>query len=99
MDNNLLMLISGALLSLGFAYIPKAREWFDKLIPQYKALTMLVLMLVGAVGVFLASCYTPWQAVTCDEAGFWGLVELFVYGIIANQAAYQIGVRPVKHNS
>jgi len=46
--------------------------------------------------VFLAGCYSPWQFATCDEAGMWGLVELLITALVANQATYQIAVRPGK---
>ncbi len=96
MEANLLVGIAGILLSLGFGYIPGLSDWYNALDGVRKAQVMAALLLVSAVGVFLAGCYSPWQAVTCDEAGFWGLVELLVTALITNQATYQIAVRPSK---
>lgn len=96
MTDNLLVGIAGILLSLGFGYIPGLSDWYAALDGVRKAQVMAALLLVAAVGVFLAGCYSPWQAVTCNEAGMWGLVELLITALVANQATYQIGVRPGK---
>lgn len=94
MDDNLLVLVSGVLLSLAFGYVPGLRDWYGALDSVRKAQIMALLLLVAAVGVFVAGCYSPWQAVTCDETGFWALVELFVLALIANQATFLIAVSP-----
>lgn len=96
MEANLLVGIAGVLLSLGFGYIPNLKEWYEAKDGVRKAQIMGFLLLASAVGVFLAGCYSPWQAVTCDEAGFWGLVELFVNAVIANQATFLIAIEPKK---
>lgn len=31
----------GIVISLGFSYVPKLKDWFDKLSPDYKRLVML----------------------------------------------------------
>ena len=95
MDGNLLMMAAGVVLSLAFGYVPGLREWYEAKDGVRKAQVMAALLLAAAVGVFLAACYTPWQRVTCDEAGFWQLVELFVVAIMANQATYALAVRPM----
>lgn len=94
MEANLLVGIAGILLSLGFGYVPGLSDWYNALDGVRKAQVMAALLLASAVGVFLAGCYSPWQSVTCDEAGFWGLIELLVTALVANQAAFQIAVRP-----
>ena len=96
MEANLLVGIAGILLSLGFGYVPGLSDWYNALDGVRKAQVMALLLLVAAVGVFLAGCYSPWQAVTCDEEGFWGLVELLVLALVANQATFQIAVRPAQ---
>jgi cyanate permease len=49
----------------------------------------------AAAVLYGAACYTPWQVgVTCDEAGFWQLAQLFIAALVANQATYLIGVKP-----
>lgn len=94
MENNLLVMIAGVVLSLAFGYVPGLSDWYAALDGVRKAQVMAALLLAAAVGVFLAGCYSPWQAVTCDEAGMWGLVELLITALVANQATYQIAVRP-----
>jgi hypothetical protein len=94
MENNLLVMIAGVVLSLAFGYVPGLREWYAALDGVRKAQVMAGVLLVAAGGVFAAACYSPWQFATCDETGFWQLVELFIAALIANQATYQIAVRP-----
>lgn len=96
MTDNLLVGIAGILLSLLFGYVPGLSDWYNALDSVRKAQIMAALLLAAAVGVFLAGCYSPWQSVTCDEAGLWGLVELLVTALVANQATFQIAVRPGK---
>jgi hypothetical protein len=94
MEGNLLVSIAGVLLSLGFGYIPGLKEKFGALDGTRKALVMAGLLLAAAVGVFALSCWGPFDWATCDEAGAWTLVELFVAALVANQATYQIAVKP-----
>ena len=94
MENNLLVSLAGVLLSLAFGYVPGLKDKFNGLDSVRKAQVMAALLLVAVVGVFVAGCYTPWKAVSCDEAGFWELVELFIAALIANQATFLLAVRP-----
>lgn len=96
MEDNLLVGIAGVLLSLGFAYIPGLKDKYGELDGVRKAQIMFALLVVAAVGVFLAACYSPWKAVECNEAGAWGLVELLVWAVIANQGTFMIAVEPFK---
>ena len=96
MENNLLATLAGVLLSLAFGYIPGLREWYGGLESVRKAQVMAAALLLAGVGVYLASCYTPFAGVTCDEAGFWELVELLIAALIANQATFLIAVEPGK---
>ena len=96
MQDNLLVSIAGILLSLAFGYIPGLRNWYDRQTGPAKAGVMLLLTALSALGVYLAACYTPWQAVACSEEGVWQIVELFITAVVVNQAAYLTAVRPVK---
>jgi len=93
-EANLLAGIAGVLLSLGFGYVPGLSDWYGAQDGVRKAQIMGVLLVVSAVGVFVAGCYSPWKIATCDVAGFWGLVELLIAALIANQATFLIAVRP-----
>lgn len=96
-ESNGVMMLAGALLALLFGYAPGLRDWYEALEPTRKALVMAGLLLLAALLLYGAACYTPWQVgVTCDEAGFWRLVELFLAALVANQATYLIGVKPTR---
>ena len=95
MTDNIVGSLAGALLALLFGYAPGLRAWYEALEPTRKALVMLLLLLAAAVLLYLAGCYTPWPVgVTCDEAGFWLLAQLFISAVVANQATYLVAVRP-----
>ena len=96
MTDNVIASLAGALLALLFGYAPGVRPWYEALEPTRKALVMLVLLAVAAGVLYGAACYTPLGAagITCDEAGLWTVVRLFLAALVANQATYQIGVKP-----
>jgi hypothetical protein len=88
--------LAGVVLALLFGYAPGLRGWFEALEPTRKALAMLALLAVAAGVLYGAACWTPFDAagVTCDEPGVWLVVRLFLAAMVANQATYQIGVKP-----
>ena len=96
MTDNVIASLAGALLALLFGYAPGVRQWYEALEPTRKALVMLLLLAVAAGVLYGAACYTPLGAagITCDEAGLWTVVRLFLAALVANQATYQIGVKP-----
>lgn len=95
-ESNVVVLLAGAVLALGFGYIPGLRPWFEALDGVRKAQVMALLLLIASAGSFVASCYTPWVVVECTEAGFWQLAELFIMAVIANQATYTLAVKPTR---
>ena len=97
MTDNIVASLAGGLLALLFGYAPGLRSWYEALEPTRKALVMGLLLLLAAVLLYLAGCYTPWPVgVTCDQAGFWLLAQLFINALVANQATYFIAVRPTR---
>jgi hypothetical protein len=96
MTDNIIASLAGALLALLFGYAPGLRPWYEALEPTRKALVMLLLLAVAAGVLYGAACYTPLGAgdITCDEAGLWTVVRLFLAAMVANQATYMIGVKP-----
>ena len=95
--DNIVGSLAGALLALLFGYAPGLRTWYEAQEPTRKALVMLLLLLLAAGLLYLAGCYTPWPVgVTCDEAGFWTLAQLFISALVANLATYFLGVRPTR---
>ena len=95
MTDNIIASLAGALLALLFGYAPGVRQWYEALEPTRKALVMAGALLVAALLLYGAACYTPWDVgVTCDQTGFWTLAQLFISALVANQATYLIGVKP-----
>lgn len=80
--------LTGIVLQLLFEYLPGVSDWFGGLTAVTKRLTMAGLMAVTAVGVYFASCYTMWAAVSCDNAGIMSLISAFVAALVANQGAH-----------
>ena len=96
-ESNIIVMLAGVILSLLFGYAPGLRPWYEALEATRKALVMAGLLLVAVVVIYLASCYTPYATgITCDEAGVWLLVRLFMDALIANQATYLMAVRPTR---
>jgi hypothetical protein len=90
MTPELLVSIAGIILSLAFSYIPGLDVKFAALEGVYKRLVMLGLMVLTAAGAYGLSCAGLIDASTCDQAGAWGLVQLFIFAAIANQSAYML---------
>jgi len=89
-----LALISGAVLSLLFSYIPGLNVKFAELGSEVKRLIMAGLLLAVAASVYGLSC-AGWGAslgivVPCDQEGLLSLIQVFVLALIANQSAYAI---------
>ena len=96
-ESNIIVMLAGVILSLLFGYAPGLRPWYEALEATRKALVMAGLLLLAVVVIYLASCYTPYATgITCDEAGVWQLVRLFMDALIANQATYLMAVRPTR---
>lgn len=91
-------LVAGAavLLAVLFEYVPGLRQWYDDLGEDesngtYKRLVMLACLVAITGGAYVLSCVLMVeQFVTCDAAGVWGLVRLFVSAIVVNQSTYLI---------
>ena len=94
MEGNLLMSVAGVLMSLTFAYVPGLHEWYAELSGVRKGQVMLLALLAAAVVILVASCWLKYAWVTCNEAGWKQLAEMFLYGLMANQAAYLVAVKP-----
>lgn len=82
--------VAGILLSLGFSYIPKLRQWHDRQTPEIKRLIMACLLLIVSVAIFALSCNGIVGGVTCDKAGAVSLVSIFIAALIANQGMFLI---------
>lgn len=87
--------VAGIALSLLMGYIPPFEPWYNSLEKKSKAGVMALLLLVVAVGVFALSCGAIVSVgITCDQQGAVELVKVFIAALVANQAGFEIGVRP-----
>ena len=84
--------IVGVLLSLVFTFIPGLKTWYASLDATKKPVVMVVALFLTTAVIFGLACLpsSPYQYFTCDIAGFWQAVALFVSALIANQATYLI---------
>ena len=85
MTDNVIASLAGALLALLFGYAPGVRQWYEALEPTRKALVMLLLLAVAAAVLYGAACYTPLGPASS---------QVIPAALVANQATYQIGVKP-----
>jgi hypothetical protein len=100
MDAQTLALFAGAVLSLLFSYVPGLNTWFAALDGSLKRLLMLGLLLLTALAVVGIACAgfgaDLGLVVTCDKAGFLGVLKAFVAAMIANQTAYELTPQTAK---
>lgn len=95
MNSDTLASLGAIVLSLGFAYVPKLKDWYSALESTQKAGLMAVLLIVLSIAIFAASCGQVIQVgITCDKQGAVGLVQILVSALIANQGAFLLLVRP-----
>jgi hypothetical protein len=81
---------AGILLSILASYLPGFSAWFDALLPTYKRLLMLGLLLAASLAAFGVSCSGLENTITCTGVGAWELFKIFVMALISNQAAFLI---------
>ena len=106
MDGTTLSTVASAVLSIGFSYVPRMRDWYEKLGVNTdgsddggttKRLVMLVLLAMVVLVVFGLSCAGLGAgfelSVTCDQPGATGLVKALVFAIAANQGTYMLTKR------
>jgi hypothetical protein len=105
-DGTTLSTVASAVLSLGFSYVPKLKDWYEKLGVNAdgsddggtkKRLVMLVFLVLVVLVVFGLSCAGLGAgfelSVTCDQPGAIGLVKALVFAIAANQGTYMLTKR------
>lgn len=94
MSSEVLVSVTGVVLSLLFSYVPGLAGWYNQLDGQRKRLVMLFMLAVVALGMYALTCVGLGEqygiSLTCDQAGAATLLEMFVLAMIGNQAAYLI---------
>jgi hypothetical protein len=90
-----LWMIVGAVFSIVADIFPGFSTWFETKSKNVKRWVMLSLLLAVSGAIFGLNCWVvtapiivKYVLVTCSEAGFLDLVEVFVLTIIGNQAAF-----------
>lgn len=97
--NTIIALLSagvGALYALAFQLVPGLTPWFEKKPKEAKAQFMLLLLLVTAIGLALASCYTSFfsNQLVCTQRGFEQIIAAvaisLISGILGNQPIHSL---------
>ena len=95
---SLLLALVGAAISLIMTYVPGASDWYEKLDPKQKALTMLGLLALATVVVAVLVCTDMGVLIgvqlTCTQAGITELLTVFLKILIGNQLTYLMVARP-----
>lgn len=90
-SSELIVSIAGIVLSLLFSYIPGLRTWYAALITETKQLIMLGLLILVTAAIYALGCYGILDTgIVCGKEGIIALVQMLVYGLVSNQAAYLI---------
>lgn len=92
-------MIAGGIISLALAYIPPLADRYDNLDAKGKAQVMGVVLILSALGVFALSCSALYDFVPCTTDGAKELFGVLLAALVANQAVYQIAVRPFKQTN
>ena len=88
MTSSELALYAGAVLSLFFSYVPGVSDWYGNRSSVQKSGVMALLLLVVAASIFGLSCAKVLPTIACDREGAIGLVKVFIFALIANQATF-----------
>ena len=98
MNNDLPALLSGiagAVLSLGFTYIPGLSDWYGAQTKQVKQLIMLACLVLATLGAYAVTCWQLFSipGLVCGEPGIRTLVAAFLVAMAVNQATYPLTTR------
>jgi hypothetical protein len=99
MTQEQLTYVAGVILALIFAYIPGIKTWYDAKDSPVKALIMAGMLLLVVAGVFGLACVGfTFSAllVSCTKTDLMVLIQVYIWALIANQAAYKLFVSPFK---
>lgn len=79
---------AGVLITLGLAYIPGVQGKWEELDGPRKRLTLAILYLAVAAGLFVPSCLNWQLVVACSTDSIWTVVWAFWLALIASQGMY-----------
>lgn len=90
-----LIAISGSVISLLFSYIPGLRTWYAAKSDEIKRLLMLVMVVVVSGAIFGLSCGGVIDTnIACNKDGIWALVWMVLLAISTNQATFLLTPKP-----
>lgn len=95
MTSETLILISSAVLSLLFSYVPTLNTKFAALSDQAKKLIMVASLAVVTAGIFGLACAGLLQdlfgmTITCEKQSAVQLIRSFIFAIVANQGTFKL---------
>lgn len=99
MNAELLLILSGSVLSLLFSYLPGLEKWYGNLVPDVKRLIMLGMLVIVSAATYALACanllaeFMPEVVVPCGKEGIIMMIKYFFGAMIANQATYKISPR------
>ena len=93
--STLLAGLAGAVLSLGFSYIPGLNGWYEAQSKQIKQLIMLACLVVATLGTYAVTCWDLLSipGLVCGEPGIKTLIVAFGAAMVVNQATYPLTKR------
>lgn len=77
-------------LSLIFAYVPMAQDWYNRLDSRYKPLLMAGMIALLVFGRLAVDCSFQWA---CIQGGLQRAAILYLACLVANHQTYIISVR------
>ena len=90
MEANALIILGSVVLSLLFEYVPGLEKLYGSKEPQWKALSMLLILFILTAGVYLLSCYGPLDYYVCGWNGIWEALTVLAIAIGANQGTHMM---------
>lgn len=87
---NALVAVSGIVVSLGFAYFPWVKDWFNKLEPTQKPLANLLVLLGVAAANLVWNCKL---SEVCYQNQFPLAAGAFIAALLINQGTFQYAVK------
>jgi len=97
LNQDVIVMIAGSVLSMSFTYIPKFNVWFAMKSNEFKQFTMLILMFVSTAAIFGLGCANLIQInnFICDKTTAAHFVYTFVLAVMSNQSTYMVTPKPI----
>lgn len=89
MNGNVYAATAGIILSLGFSYVPKLKDWYNAQSSQKKQLIMLGLIFLAIAGRFGLGCLGKDTTFQCNQDGVWLAAQEFAVAMVFNQGTYK----------